>query len=174
MIKYTYSVKTSFPSRRIATWLFWTGTTILWQQIIASFWYFNAYPVQFAQSLSQNGVDSTFTDKQESSTFYEITCNSINISNTISLGWAISPTQCYKPARSVVIHALIEDAYLMNSILLLILYESCFPSCSPFCKNPTSLTWNSHLHKQKASLWCYYMIICCSHFHSQGYSHCLI
>lgn len=138
------------------------------------FWYFNAFPVWFAQSLSQDGVDSTFTDEQESSAFYETKCNSINISNTISLGWAISPTQCYKPTRSVVIRALIEAAYLTNAIWLLILYESCFPSCSPFCKNPTSLIWNLHLQKQWASLWCYSMIIWCSHFHSQGYSHCLI
>lgn len=133
-------------------------------------------PVWIAQSLSRDGVDSVFTDEQdrESSAFYEIKGNSINISNVISLGWAISPTQSYEPTRSVVIHALMKAAYLMNAILLLILYISWFLSCSPFCKNPTSLMSTPHFHKQWPSLWCYSMMIRCSRFCSQGYSHCFI
>lgn len=119
----------------------------LGSRLCLHFWYFNVYPVQFTQPLSQDGVDSTFTDEKASSAFYEIKCNSINISNTISLAWAFSPTQCYKPTKSVVIHVLIEAAYLSNAILLLILYESCFPSCSPFYKNPTSLIWTPYSHK---------------------------
>lgn len=117
-----------------------------------------------------------FTDEQdrETSAFYEIKGNGINISNVISLGWAISPTQPYEPTRSVVIHALMKAAYLMNAILLLILYISWFLFCSPFCKNPTSLMSTLHFHKQWPSLWCYSMMIWCSRFCSQGYSHCLI
>lgn len=53
-------------------------------------------PYGFAQSSSQDGVDRTFPDEQESRALHENKCNSINISNMISLGWAISPTQCYK------------------------------------------------------------------------------
>lgn len=53
--------------------------TMLWQQITPSFLFFNVYPTQITQSLSQDGVDSMYTDKQEreSSVFYKIKSDSI-------------------------------------------------------------------------------------------------
>lgn len=63
-------------------------TTMLWQQIIPSFLYFNVYSAQITQSLSQDGVDSMCTDKQERerSVFYEIKSNSTKFCNIASLG----------------------------------------------------------------------------------------
>lgn len=39
--------------------------TTLWQQIIPSFFCFNVYPTKIIQSLTQDSVDSVYTDKQE-------------------------------------------------------------------------------------------------------------
>lgn len=86
---HTYSEDTVFFQKN---WQL-SRKTMLWQQIIPSFLYFNVYPTQ--TTLSQDGVDNIYTDKQEreSGVFYKIKSNSIKFCNMTSLGWAISPTQ---------------------------------------------------------------------------------